>query len=459
MTDEILYYHGLCYTDCGIDYLRRFSFSVFAGELVEVVCMHEHEKEQLILLLNGSLPVDSGEIYGRGSLMAEPSAELKRFCYIVRESSSIVGGLTAGENIFVLRPQQRRRLKIDAKKLREQTQSIFDEFEIPVSPDTPGSRLTDIQKYMVELVKAYTSGSPVVFVDTAAKHFSEFQQDRLQHLYSRLTERGMSMIFFTTHPLTSPKNFDRVAVYDAGRILRCYAGGDFTDTEYRRFRVAPSGLAAPEKRSPSGGEPALHTELPDMSFTVRRGEILGIHDATGECYEQLFDALTQRRPGFPGMLRGIFTDGVNDAYNKGVVFVNQLDIQQNIVPNISLLDNIFLSAYRRVTAAGVFRPKLMRHAAAKYEELFGLKSGGLGENPKIYDYQLNLKLYLERVALSRPKVVICRDPYEKSADQCRRILDGFMTRMAAEGAAVVLCSASANTLCKICARVITPSEL
>ena len=456
MLEERLYYHDLCYIEQGIHYLNHFSLSIFAGEVLQVVCIHEHEKEQLIPLLHGDLPPDAGTVFSSGKPIS-PS-QLTKTCYVIRETSDLVEELTAGENIFVLRPHKISKIILNSRAIHTHTQSLFDSFGLNIPADAPVSRLTALQKYLVSLVKAYTSNAKVIFVDTASKHFPENAQLSLRELYQRFTDKGIALVFFSTHPSDHAFTSDRVALYDHGRILRTYPGYAFSTAEFRKFLAPGTPLPAPSKKTQFQQEQLLSVSLPWGDLQVSGGEILGLYDPTGEGYDALFSALTDRRAGKQArpVVCGepLSVRDIPQAFRHGIIFLNHIDIQKNIVCNLTVMDNLYLSSYQRLTTAGIFRRNLFQHSAQKYTEQFDLPAEALTGRISPADYHLNLRVYLERIALSRPKLVICRDIYEKSAEHCRQVLDNFIAQLSQDGAAVILSAPTGSTLYKLCNRII-----
>ncbi len=452
MADEILYYSALCYSERGIRYLSHFSLSILRGETLSIICNKEHEKKKLFLLLSGIEKYGSGDVYHCGRQLDCPGDYLRKSCFIIRGSSSIVDTLTVGENIFVLRQPSVRRFLFNSRQIHEHVQRVFDELGIPLRADAMASGLSPYEKYLLELVKAHVARAEIIFVDSAAKSFTAQQLEHLKKVYLRLSRSGVSLVFFTASPDDEICSSDRYAIFNGGQISAIFTREEFSAADYRRvFSVMPAAVHS------CAAEPlrlVLRLRGGGSELCFFQGERVGILDLSGELFSNIYSRLTCRHNDFSAELYGrpFSPKGLPHCLDSGIVFANVVDIQNHLVSNLSVIDNVFLSTFHRLSSGIVLRRNLVGYVSKKYSGIFGLDA----EKPvgELDNYPTQLSVYLERLSLCRPKVLICKDPFEKNDDYCRKLWGSFFERITAEGAAVIIISGTELHLNENCDRVI-----
>ncbi len=452
MADEILYYSALCYSERGIRYLSHFSLSIMRGETLSIICRKEHEKKKLFLLLSGIEKYGSGDIYHCGRQLDCPGDFLQKNCFIIRGSSSIVDTLTVGENVFVLRRSGFRRFLFNSRQIHEQVRRVFDELGIPLRADAMASELSLYEKYLLELVKAHVARAEIIFVDSAAKSFTAQQLEQLKKVYLSLSRSGVSLVFFTVSPDDEICSSDRYAIFNGGQISAIFTREEFSAADYRRvFSVMP---AAVHSRAAAPLRYALRLSMSGSELCFFQGERVGVLDLSGKLFTNMYSRLTRRHDDFSAELYGrpFSSRGLPHCLDSGIVFANAVDIQNYLVPNLSVIDNVFLSTFRRLSSGIVLRRNLVEYVNKKYSGILGVDT----EKPmgELDNYPTQLSVYLERLSLCRPKVLICKDPFEKNDDYCRKLWCSFFERITAEGAAVIIISGTELHLNENCDRVI-----
>lgn len=457
MAEEIIYYSDLCYSERGIQYLSHFRLGIFAGETLDLICRREHEKKQLLLLLSGKEEFSTGEIYRHGKREERPFDYLRRNVSLIRSQSSIVGTLTVGENVFVLKPSGARRILFNSSVIHSQAQLVFDSFGVSLKADALADGLTAYDKYVLELIRAYTSRAELILVDSAAKSFTVNQKKCLETVYRRLNDSGISIVFLTVSPDDDICNCDRYALFNGGQISMIYPRSAFSVEAYHRS--FPTDAAPPVCSYIKGAkELSLSITLDGKYFSFFRGERLGMLDSSGTVFQELYSKLT-KRGGSAGDMptlggKPFIPNGLEHCYECGIVFANTIDVPNALIPNLSGLENIFLSSFKRLSTGIVLRRHLMQHASEKYREGLGESTASMPVG-ELADYLVQLKIYLERICMCRPKVLICMDPYEKSDDDSRRLWDDCFSKVSAEGASVIIVSSSASNLTDNCDRLIS----
>lgn len=452
MAEEIVYYSDLCYSEHGIKYLSHFKLSILRGETLSIVCHKEYEKKKLFHLLSGIEEFSSGDIYHRGAHLEHPFDFLRRQCFIIRGSSSIVDTLTVGENIFVLRQPKFGRFLFNSRQIHEHVQRVLDDMDIPLRAAVMASALTPYEKYLLELIKAYISRAEIIFVDSAAKSFTTQQLKQLSKVYHSLTRSGVSLVFFTASPDDEICSSGRYAIFNGGQIGAIYPWEKFSVADYRRvFSVTPSAVRS------CITEPmqlAMLIKLKGTEYSFFHNERAGILDLYGDFFSDIYAALTQRHSGVVAELYGkrFSPRGLAHCHDSGIVFANVIDIQNNIVPNLSVIDNVFLSTFQRLSSGIVLQGNLVQYVNKKYCDALGVDV----EKPagELDNYLIQLSVYLARLSLCRPKILICKDPFEKTDDYCRKLWGSFFERIATEGTTVIIISSTELHLNENCDRVI-----
>jgi D-xylose transport system ATP-binding protein len=463
----------------GVRALDHVSFDLQAGEVHALVGENGAGKSTLMKILAAVYP--SGTYGGTIAVDGEPrtfasvrDAEHAGIA-VVHQELSLVADMTVAENIFLGR-EPRRFGVIQWEALFSKAQAILDELRLSIKPDVPVGYLGIGQQHLVEIAKALSRDARILILDEPTAALTNAEAEILFAILEQLRARGVGMVYIS-HKLDEVFRLaDRITVLrdgrtvstdpasalDKGRVIARMVGREVTD-------LFPTATRTPEEvifeaRNITVSDPNVPDKLlvDDVSFSVRRGEVLGIAGLVGAGRSELLMALFG---GHEGAVRGeIFVEGKPlhvrhpfDAIARGIGFVTEdrkkfgLLLDQPLVMNATLamlpLAGKFLTDVDAETAAG---ERSLRELRVKTPSVFVDAMTLSGGNQQ--------KVVLAKWLLTEPKVLFLDEPTRGIDVGAKQEIYLEINRLAAKGLAIVLVSSELPEVLALSDRVLVLHE-
>lgn len=296
--DEILRLSHVSKTFPGVRALNDISFDLKRGEVHCLCGENGAGKSTLIKILSGAYqPDEGGEIFFKGKgVSLNPRSALGIGIHTIYQEHIVFNDLNVTENIFAGSEIVRNGL-MQRKEMRRQTENVLKYLKSDVQPDARMSKLTSGQQKIVEIAKALVSRSNVIILDEPTASFSSSEIKTVLDVVKRVKQDGVGVIYISHHLDEVFAIGDRATVLRDGRMVRTYdvkglskatlikdmVGRD-PATFYKRERVK-AGEVILEVRNVSGNGAR------NISFELRRGEILGIAGMVGSGRSEFMEVL------------------------------------------------------------------------------------------------------------------------------------------------------------------------
>src|SRR5256714_1332182 len=276
----------------GVQALRSCRFELRPGEIHALVGENGAGKSTLMKILAGVYRRDAGRIRLKGAEVdiPTPRAAQQLGISIIHQELSLMPQLTAAQNIFIGRePRGRIPFVIDERKLNQQARALFSSLNLKIDPQVKVGKLGVAQQQMVEIAKALSYKAQVLIMDEPTATLTDTEIDELFRIIRAVKANGVGVVHIS-HRLEELKLIsDRVTVMRDGQYI---ATVDTKDASIDRIismmvgRTIYEGVAEiPETANP---EVVLEVQglnrgrmVRDVSFNLRRGEILGLAGLLG----------------------------------------------------------------------------------------------------------------------------------------------------------------------------------
>ena len=273
----------------GVQALRGVSLALHPGEVLALLGENGAGKSTLMKVLGGAFQADVGsiEIDGITQHFATPQDSRRAGVAVIYQEFNLVPGLTAGENIFLGQEPTRAGFIVRAQERRQATE-LFRRLGIDVDLDTPCRRLTTAQQQLVEVAKALACQARIIVMDEPSAALTSREVDRLFAIIDELKRQGIGVVYISHRLDEICKVADRVTVLRDGQNAGERPTSQVTRQELIELMVGRELSAEFPKRSTSIGPPRLEVTglrrgraVQDVSFAVRRGEILALTGLVG----------------------------------------------------------------------------------------------------------------------------------------------------------------------------------
>ncbi len=337
----------------------RVDFSARAGEVHALVGENGAGKSTLMKVLAGLYPADEGEILVEGKPLrgGDPAEAIERGVGMVHQHFMLVPVFTVAENL-VLGSEPGHGPILDMAAARREVEKLAKTFGVTIDPDARIEDLSVGEQQRVEILKVLYRGARVLVLDEPTAVLTPGEVDELIRVLRGLRDQGKTIIFIT-HKLREVMALsDRVTVMRRGAKVGTVETKETTPEKIAELMVGRPVLVDIHKTRANPGEPILRVSglsalsrrgLPavrEVSFEVRKGEILGIAGVEGNGQAELVEALTGIRLPSAGTVLVGSTDVTRDAparrREEGLGFVHEDRHRHDCVLDMLVFENALL---------------------------------------------------------------------------------------------------------------------
>ena len=445
MQKETLRMERVCCADQGIAQLEGFGLRILEGEIMGLLPINSHGLTSLLRLLQRNTPLRYGYVYYREELINSWRSPRQRNNRIglIQSESCLVGGLTVSDNIFVLRPDFKQRV-MRPSVFRKQLAPFLKSVGINISADAYVDELTDFERVVVDILKSVTAGCRLIVLTDISANMCEAELLKIHVLLRRYAGEGISFLYIDYNFEELRRVCAKVALMSNGRIAKLLRANELTQESLGKYTRAYNekirrqvSLPAYDKYSPGSlfEIKGLSGELIDnLNFSVSSGECVALQNVD----EQVFGELLSIIGGGAAPKKGeILIDGKPAALRAGgdISVISDLPTKTMLFNELSYFDNLcFLLDGRlpEIWRDGRLRAGVRReYSAILGEGVFDARIDTLSETQKYY-------LVYTRIAIRKPKVVFCVQPFRRADMELRVHITGLMRMLLDKGAALVV---------------------
>jgi ABC-type sugar transport system ATPase subunit len=449
----------------GVTALVDVSIDIPAGELHAIVGENGAGKSTLMKILAGVIGGYEGELRIRGQRVqfaGTRDAEAAGIS-IIHQELNLVEQLSASANIFLGRERRKSLGLLDDQSMERDAAALLAELECSISPRQLVGTLRVGDQQLIEIAKALSLESDILIMDEPTSALTETEVARLFRIIDRLRKRGVTMLYISHKMDEVFQLADRISVLRDGKLVKTVTRAEITPREVTHLmvgreientqvgagRTPGEAVLAVSRLSLAWPGHARGWRLKDISFTLRRGEILGIAGLMGagrtELLECLFGAANHPPQG-EILLAGKAVRFSHPAEAKaaGVALVTEDRKRLGLFSHFDVGQNITLCTLREVASAGMINGHRER---ANASQTVTQLSGGNQQ-----------KCILGRWLLTKPRVLLLDDPTRGidvgAKAELYRLVDGLCR----EGLGVIVTSSELPELLTLCDRILVLCE-
>ncbi len=455
--------------------LSDATIALYRHEICGLLGANGAGKSTLSRIICGHLAPTGGEILFRGAPLAIGSARdaLRSGIALVAQETSLAPDMSVLENIFL--PSYAMPGRLSYTRLRRKAREILAELghDHALPLDMEVRRLSAAQRQLVEIAKALALNADLVIFDEPTASLSPTEVDRLFDIMTKLRDNGKALAF-VSHRLEEVFAItDRVTILREGKtvadglptagltqndIIRHMVGRDIgsvfrktaadRDMGERPVALEVTRLAAP---------PAVR----DVSFSVRKGEILGLGGLVGAGRSESAEAIfgLRHRTGGRVVVGGkeISPRSPIAAIRAGMGMVAEDRRAQNIVPDMTVGENLFLAQMGKHRGFGRGHAARRRQAGDLMARL-GLPADRMDANLLHFSGGMQQKVIIARWLLTEPEVLVLDEPTKGVDIGTRQTIYELLREVAERGVAVVVISSDFEELLGLCERIVVMSD-
>ncbi|MBA1242449.1 multiple monosaccharide ABC transporter ATP-binding protein [Pseudomonas japonica] len=463
--------------------LTRVSLSVGEGEIHAICGENGAGKSTLMKILSGVYPHGSfeGQIIFDGqprSFHNLRDSEALGIC-IIHQELALVPMLSITENLF-LGNEIASRGVIDWDKAHRLARGLLDRVGLDVRPQTLVANLGIGQQQMVEIAKALAKNVRLLILDEPTASLNEKDSDTLLKLMLELKGRGITSIIIShklneigrvADEITVIRDGSTVDVIDCrsapiddARVIRSMVGRELSDRYPRREASIGEVLFEVEGWSVGDPEHAGRDRIRDITFNVRRGEVVGIAGLMGAGRTELAMSVFGRSYGTrirgKARLEGREVDvsTVRKAIDLGLAYATEDRKGAGLVLGDSITRNTTLANLAAVSRRWVMDGAAETNVAEDYRTRLHIRCPGVDQPVEKLSGGNQQKVVLGKWLFSNPKVLILDEPTRGIDVGAKYEIYGVVNQVVSEGRGVVMISSEMPELLGTCDRIYVMNE-
>ena len=469
--DPLLVMDGISKGFPGVQALSDVTLSLYPGSVTALVGENGAGKSTLVKILTGIYRPDTGKIVLRDQPVTLDTAEAAMQAGItaIHQETVLFDELSVTENIFLGQPITGRFGILDWPAMHGRARDILISLEADINPEMRLKDLGIAQKHMVAIARALCVDARIVIMDEPTAALSYREVEELYAIIEKLKHDGKAILFISHKFEEIVRIADRYTVLRDGKVA---GDGRVADTDSDQLitmmvgrkvdQIFPKLAVAPGEMIFAVTGLSHPTEFADISFDLRRGEILGFYGLIGSGRTELMQALFGITRPSAGTVR---LDGETieirhpaDATRLGIVYVPEERAAQGAVLPLPIFQNITLPQISRTARNGFLDLAREFEIAGASAEKLDLRAASLSQPVGTLSGGNQQKVVIGKWLATEPTVIILDEPTKGIDIGSKAAVHAFMGELVSAGLAVIMVSSDLPEILGMSDRVVVMRE-
>jgi methyl-galactoside transport system ATP-binding protein len=456
----------------GVKALDHAQFKLKHGSVHALMGENGAGKSTLMKCLFGIYRKDAGVIRMEGAEadFINPRDALNNGVAMVHQELNQVKRRNIMENMWLGRFPMKFGL-VDHRKMYDDTRRYFDELEIDLNPREIIGNLSVSKRQLVEIAKAVSCNAKILVLDEPTSSLTEEEVSHLFRIIKTLVSRGVGIIYISHRMDEILKISDEVTIMRDGKWVATRPTKVFSVNEIIRLMVNRDleNFFPPKTNTP--GEPLLECTgitgkyMPtcsDVSFTLRKGEILGVAGLVGSRRTELLNTIfgTMTRQGGEIKLQGkaIANRSAKQSMKNGFALITEERRATGIFPEASVIFNSIISNIDAYLKAGLLQAGKVNAAADQVINSLRVKTPGKKTHIKFLSGGNQQKVIIGRWLLTNPGILLLDEPTRGIDVGAKYEIYQLIIDLAKEGRGIIMVSSEMSELLGICDNILVMSN-
>ena len=455
----------------GVKALDHVSLEVKAGTVHALMGENGAGKSTLMKCLFGIYSKDSGHIYleGREVNFTSSKEALNNGVAMVHQELNQALKRTVMDNLWLGRYPKIAGFIVDEHKMLRDTKAIFEELGIDVDPHRVMGTMPVSQRQMVEIAKAVSYHSKVIVFDEPTSSLTEEEVEHLFRIINMLRDRGMGIIYIS-HKMAEIKRIsDEITVMRDGQLVATRPASELEMNDIIRLMVGRElGNQFPPKTNKPGEVylevehlTGLYNNLRDVSFTARRGEIVGLAGLDGsgrtETLETMFGVATRKSGRI--LLDGKECKNLNprQSIKNNFALLTEERRATGIFGILDIQENTTISSLKKYLKAGLLSASKMKESTDWSISAMHIKTPNQSTKIRSLSGGNQQKVILGRWLLTDPEILLLDEPTRGIDVGAKYEIYQLIIDLAKQGKTVIMVSSEMPELLGVCDRILVMS--
>lgn len=450
--------------------LEDIDFELRPGEIHSLVGENGAGKSTCLGLLYGLHQPTAGQVFRDGKLVRieSPSHAQSLGIGCVFQELSLAGSLSVAENIFAGRAPSRFGL-VNWPELRRRAKDLLAEFDLSIDVSKPIDSLPISTRQIIEIAKAMSMKSRILLLDEPTSALTPDEVDALFVVLRKLTKQGIGIVYVSHHMSEIFKISDRISVLRDGHKVSTNYTADTSQAQVVSEMIGGANPGDVIRSQVSLGSEILNVQglshgdlFDDVSFSIKRGEILGVAGLLGSRRSEIMRAIVGLEHGSTGnvSLNGapVSFRSLRQAMQAGIGFVPEERKTEGLFLDYPISANLAAASLEKHTFAGIVRGASVNEATNRAIDAFSVKTQGPDESIGALSGGNQQKIMLAKWLERNPELLIIEEPSKGVDVGAKFQIHTELRRRAAQGMAIIVVSSDFPELTALSNRILVVRE-
>jgi ABC-type sugar transport system ATPase subunit len=475
-TTPLLEVRGVSKAFPGVQALDNVDFEVYPGEVVALLGENGAGKSTLMKILSGAYHMDQGEIRLRGEQVTpqNPHHAQKLGISIIYQEFNLTPNQSVATNIYLGREPKEQgagRLFnfVDRNYMRREAVKLLARVGARFSPDALVRDLSVAEQQMVEIAKALADKAEVIIMDEPTSALGEEEVVVLFDIIKSLKEQGLAIIFITHRMEEVFRVTDRIIIFRDGRRVGGMPIGEATSEKIISLMVGRPLEEVFQHSNGQKGDVVLEVRgltrrgvIEDVSFALRRGEILGLAGLVGAGRTETVRTIFGADPLDGGEIlidgKRVNIDSPEAAVKAGLALVPESRQIQGLMLIHSVERNIAVPNLDWLFPNRIVDLQKTRDLGQQYVDRLNIRTPGLAQKVMFLSGGNQQKVVLAKWLAANPKVLILDEPTRGIDVGAKAEVHGIMNNLALQGIGIIMISSEMPEVLAMSDRIVVMCE-
>lgn len=419
---ELLNMSGIYKAFSGVSVLSGVELHVNVGEIHALLGENGAGKSTLMNILSGSYTADAGTVTFDGADITGSSIKQIEDAGIafVHQELNLFNDLLAYENIFLGAEETTPWGSLKKRDMANKAAELFERLGVDIDPYALVDDLKPSEKQLLEISRALFRNAKLLILDEPTASLNTDEVEHMFQIVRGLRDKGTSFIFIS-HKM--PEIFELCDTYTVLRNGKFIANGNVADTTPREVTNLLVGAALSDRDAYEPrelGEEMLRVEhfsgegFTDVTFTARRGQIIGLTGLKGCGSSELMQGLFGIHHPSGGNVevcgKKLHGGSIHEAMGAGIAMLPADRKENSVIPDMSLLENMYLSEHVLSARSFAINTKHENERFEKYGKLLNIKANSSADNINSLSGGNQQKVFLARWLNTDAQVLLLDNP-------------------------------------------------
>ncbi len=470
MGREILKMENISKSFPGVKALDNVSFNAYEGEVMALLGENGAGKSTLMKILSGVYTKDTGKILldGKEIEVLNPRDASSKGIAIIHQELNLIPNLTVYENIFLGREETTTYKTLKKDYMIKEAKKLLDRLKVDIDPTLKINEISIAKQQMVEIAKALSLNASVIVMDEPTDTLTDKEVEILFDVIRELKAENKAIVYISHRLKEVFEICDRATVLRDGKFIDERLVSELDEDEIIKLMVGRTldeqfpYLKAEANEYVFEVKNLTNKYIKNISFSLKRGEVLGISGLVGAGRSELGKTIFGLYPIDEGemILEGkkVKFNSPKEAIENGIMYVSEDRKSEGLVLSMDVKSNITLSSLDKFKRAIGLDKKKEERVSEDYRKKINIKTPSLTQKVKNLSGGNQQKVAIAKSLLTEPKVLILDEPTRGIDVGAKREIYDLLNSIKKEGHSVIMISSEMPEILGMSDRIIIMHE-